>query len=83
MWTYFVMMFGAKKPNYEQAHVRLKVVILMPTDCSVLCTLTILSNIRISWELSHFYAHIGAGSKFFTLASYNFILAQIKKKITL
>ena len=31
---------------------------MMPTDCSVLCTITILSNIRISRELSRFYAHI-------------------------
>ena len=30
----------------------------MPTDCSVLRTITILPNIRISRELSRFYAHI-------------------------
>ena len=39
----------------------------MPTDCSVLRTLTILPNIRISivGYTSHFYAHIGAGPKVF------------------
>ena len=31
---------------------------MMPTDCSVLRTITILPNIRISRELSRFYAHI-------------------------
>ena len=32
------------------------------TDRSVLCTLTILPDIRISWgESPHFYTHIGAG----------------------
>ena len=38
---------------------------MMPTDCSVLRTITILPNIRISRELSRFYAHIEAGPKVF------------------
>ena len=38
---------------------------MMPTDCSVLRTITILPNIRISRESSRFYAHIGAGHKVF------------------
>ena len=39
--------------------------IMMPADCFVLRTLTILPNIRISRESSRFYAHIGAGHKVF------------------
>ena len=38
--------------TYEQAHVVLGLLTstMMPADCSVLCTPTILSNIRISWD---------------------------------
>ena len=64
------MMPGSQglSPTYEQAHAGsdLLTLALMPADCSVLRTPTILPDRSIKVGLSsHFYAPIGAGHKAF------------------